>query len=219
MIRPRTVASVRSSTPAGTSLDAAGMVVRVRRLADLSQRDLAALLGVSPATVARWESGARRIELAALEAVLRVAGFRLEVVDDQGRAVAPVPADAVRDNSGRRFPAHLDVQPPDVLPYEAISSPRYDRDAPKGWYHRRQERDLQRAAGLAPAEHPTATELAQRRRRRLLAGRPAPSQGPLTREECQCPASCWVGRECLSSCGCQCEPASAGSPAESRRSS
>ena len=93
-------------------LDIARYVARVRRIADLSQRELAQRLGVGPATVGRWESGGS-MAVDVLERVLGLAGLRLQVVDESGQVVPPFGSDAVRDNAGRRFPAHLDVVPPD----------------------------------------------------------------------------------------------------------
>jgi hypothetical protein len=69
----------------------------------------------------------------------------------------------VRDNGARRFPAHLDVQPPDELPPGVIASPRYDREPAKAWYHRRAERDRLRASGQRAGDHPTEPELEYRR--------------------------------------------------------
>ena len=88
----------------------AGYVARARRIADLSQRELAQRLGVGPATVGRWECGGT-MAVDALTRVLALAGLRLQVVDEQGDVVPPFGSDAVRDNAGRRFPAHLDVVP------------------------------------------------------------------------------------------------------------
>lgn len=210
----------RQSIPASTSiadarvegvgahrLDPGGLIRRVRRLADLSQRELAEFLGLSAATIAKWETGSRRVELAALESVLDQAGLRLAVLDEYGREIRPVDAGVVRDNGGRHFPAHLDVQPPDVLPQEALSSPRYDRQPAKAWYHLRRDRDLHRAEASEPEDHPTNGELRQRRLRRIRTGRPARTGSVRPSVECDCPASCWLGRECTPSCTCRCEPA------------
>lgn len=186
--------------------DAAGFMRRARRIADLSQRDLAAALGTSTGRIARMESGTQGVGLYSLTAILWRAGLRLAVMDGSGREVEPVSADGVRDNAGRRFPAHLDVQPPDVLPYEAISSPRYDRQPAKGWYHLREERDVRRADGHGPAEHPTATELEQRRRRRLLAGRTVGIGRAASDRECDCATECWMTTACVPECECRCEP-------------
>ena len=156
-------------------------LVRARRLADLSQRDLSEVSGVGRSTIAGFESGARRVPVEVLDALLRAAGLRLAVLDGTGAEVDPVPVGMVRDNAGRRFPAHLDVQPPDELPREVLTSPRYDRQPAKAWYHHRAERDrLTDSAGRAP-DHPTDADLALRRamrmqRRRVRFAHP-PEQG------------------------------------------
>ncbi|MEJ8278404.1 helix-turn-helix domain-containing protein [Pseudonocardia spirodelae] len=92
--------------------DLSGVVRRVRRSADLSQRELAARTGLAPSTIARIESRSLAPALGTLAAILAVAGLRLVVVDAQGRRVPPMedpPGDDLRDGAGRRFPAHLDV--------------------------------------------------------------------------------------------------------------
>jgi len=153
----------RDDDAALATFDAGGYLARARRLADLSQRELAAAAGVPQSSLAAYESGARRVRTDVLDRLLRVAGLRLAVVDAQGHQVAPVAADTVRDNGSRRFPAHLDVQPPDELPPGVIASPRYDRESAKAWYHRRAERDRLRASGGRAGDHPTEPELEYRR--------------------------------------------------------
>jgi HTH-type transcriptional regulator/antitoxin HipB len=44
-----------------------------------------------------------------------------------------------------------------------ITSPRYDREPAKAWYHRRAERDRLRASGRVAGDHPTDAELEYRR--------------------------------------------------------
>lgn len=51
-----------------------GLVRRARRAADLSQRDLAARLGVSQSTVARWETGQSSPTLYLVEQMLALSG-------------------------------------------------------------------------------------------------------------------------------------------------
>ncbi|WP_051511000.1 helix-turn-helix domain-containing protein [Intrasporangium oryzae] len=186
-------------------------VARARRMADLSQRELAAAVGVSHGTIARIEAGKGHTSPTVLSAILRVAGLRLVVVDESGREVGPVPADAVRDNAGRRFPAHLDVAPPDREPRERRESPRYDRLEARAWYHRREERDRQRNVSpvLAEEDHPTVPDLA--RRRRLIRGpQPRVTAPPTPLIECTCPDGCYLEAACLTGCPCQCEPAHGG---------
>ena len=114
-------------------LDVAGYVLRARRRADLSQRDLAERLGVSQSTVARLESsGVTTVDR--LETILDLGGMGLAVVDDEGVPVDPFPDDVVRDNARRRFPAHLDVQPPGPQPGNRGMGIRYDRSPAKAWY-------------------------------------------------------------------------------------
>ncbi|WP_414654621.1 helix-turn-helix domain-containing protein [Intrasporangium sp.] len=185
-------------------------VVRARRRADLSQRELAEVLGVSPATVSRVESGHTRGSLGLLAAVLRCAGLRLAVVDSDGCEVEPVAADVVRDNADRRFPAHLDVAPPDLVPPARRHFPRYDRPPARGWYHLRPERDRLRIRSTGTTspgdDHPTVRELEQRRQ--LLRARPAWVQtAPRPLPECRCFDRCYLGAACPPTCPCQCEPA------------
>jgi transcriptional regulator with XRE-family HTH domain len=188
-------------------------VVRVRRLADLSQRDLAVETGTSASRICRLESGAVDPGVTQFQRILALAGLRLAVVDEAGHEVAPVPADIVRDNQGRRFPAHLDVAPPDEVPYDRWAFPRYDRPEAQGWYHLRDTRDElavggdggDGAGGLArPADHPTRTEL--RTRRRLMRGRQPCVDAPLPPDVvCGCPEACFE-LACVPECPCQCEP-------------
>jgi transcriptional regulator with XRE-family HTH domain len=84
-------------------------VRRVRRIADLSQRQLARHIGVSPSTVGRIEAGSIMPTLPTLERILATAGLRLAAVDAEDRLVPPLPDDDLRDGGGRHYPSHLDV--------------------------------------------------------------------------------------------------------------
>ncbi len=195
-------------------------VVRARRRADLSQRELAQLIGVSQSTICRVETGESPVEASTFVRILAIAGLCLRVTDASGAAVKPVSADTVRDNAGRRFPAHLDVGPPDVLTQERLHSPRYDREQPTAAYHLRGHRDRIRA--LAPdakrealaigrpdatTDHPTTTDLQQRRR--LMRGRqPRVDPVPVPLVDCACLLECEEVGPCLGPCPCQCEPLS-----------
>lgn len=99
-------------------------------MADSSQRDLASPLGVSHTTIGRLECGAGFPSLPLLHAILTAAGLRLRVIDDDDAAVAPFPTKTVHDSAGRRFPAHLDVAPPDEVSAWVNQWPRYDRQRP-----------------------------------------------------------------------------------------
>jgi len=182
------------------------LVVRVRRRADVSQRELAALVGVAPSTVARLETGRGLPSLALLCRILTVGGLRLAASSPTREVVPPVPSRTVRDNGGRRFPAHLDVEPPDQVPRQVWMRPRYDRPPAKGWYHLRPERDRRVAQlhlGQRPKDHPTLSELAQRRR--LMRGRqPWVDPRPMAEIECWCHDAC-VEEACVPECTCRCE--------------
>jgi transcriptional regulator with XRE-family HTH domain len=87
-----------------------GLLRRARRIAQLSQRELARRAGLSASTVTRVESGAIVPTLAAFERMLAVAGLRLVVVDDEGHVVTPMrEIPDTRNGGGSRYPSHLDV--------------------------------------------------------------------------------------------------------------
>ncbi|RYB96154.1 XRE family transcriptional regulator [Nocardioides glacieisoli] len=87
-----------------------GMVRRIRRILDVSQRGLAALLGVSQSVVARWETGRTSPRMSVVERLLRMAGLRMDFHDeDTGQEVGPMRADGARTHGGSRYPAHTDL--------------------------------------------------------------------------------------------------------------
>ncbi len=87
-----------------------GMVRRIRRILDVSQRGLAALLGVSQSVVARWETGRTSPRMSVMERLLRMARLRMDVHDeDTGEVVGPMRADGARTHGGSRYPAHTDL--------------------------------------------------------------------------------------------------------------
>lgn len=123
------------------SLDVSGFVRRARRLADLSQRELAAHIGRDQATVSRIEGGSG-VSLRTFEEILAAAGLRLAVVDATGAAVSPMPHDVFRDGARRRQPAHLDVHARPEHPTVTMLLRRADPIPASGaWHHRRAERD------------------------------------------------------------------------------
>jgi len=190
-------------------LDVPGLVMRVRRMRDLSQRELGALLGLDQSHVARIESSRRRVDLPLLVRILALAELRIAVLDLDDAEVVPVPHDVLRDNGGRRMPAHLDVRDPTDPPMSALLKPHTGRASPRGWYHHRPMRDRRRAAGEAhPAlDHPTLSGLAQRDAdRRNARLRHAQRRAPMLLDhDCTCSAACWAGAVCTDDCRCRCE--------------
>lgn len=86
------------------------IVRRVRRIADLSQRELAKHAGVSAAAIAALETGSRTPSLPTLQRILHAATVQLVVVDAAGRLVLPLQVwEDLADGAGRRYPAHLDT--------------------------------------------------------------------------------------------------------------
>lgn len=86
-----------------------GLVRRVRRILDVSQRGLAAILEVSQSVVARWETGRVSPRASVLHHLLRLAGLTMAIQDENGVEVMPMRDDGGRDTGGRRYPAHVDL--------------------------------------------------------------------------------------------------------------
>lgn len=92
--------------PGGTP----GLVRRIRRILDVSQRGLAALIGVSQSVVARWETGRTSPRVSVMQQLMGLAGLGSTVHDvETGDEVAPMRDDGARDRGGRRYPAHVDL--------------------------------------------------------------------------------------------------------------
>jgi transcriptional regulator with XRE-family HTH domain len=88
----------------------AGLVRRARRIADMSQREMARAAGISQATVNRIERGSLVPSMEVLMRIFDVADLALAVVDAKGEVVLPMVdwADAC-DGAERRYPSHLDT--------------------------------------------------------------------------------------------------------------
>ena len=189
-----------------TGAEHSGMLRRIRRTADLSQRELAARIGISKSAVAAAESGRSGIDVRALARAAEVAGLRLALVDADGREVAGMDGDAVRDRAGRFYPAHLDTRYGDEEWWYTHQGHGHDREQP--WYtfdRTRWIRDWHRARDGTPHDHqrprpgdsPSARAQARRaahrravgeeRQRRLLAGEFGHVDDGLT---CTCPPGC-----------------------------
>ena len=103
-------------------------VVRARRRADLSQRELAALVGISASTVSRIESGAVVPSIALYVRLLALAGLRLLVVDREGHEVLPVPR--CPSNAGPSHATTVPMHAPgSVTARHVTSSPTTPRTA------------------------------------------------------------------------------------------
>jgi transcriptional regulator with XRE-family HTH domain len=153
-----------------------GLVRRIRRVAGLSQRELASLLDASQSRVARWETGRTSPSLADLERMAARAGLRLVLVDDDGASVEPMRLDGARDRGGRRFPAHVDLHatewwtpPGSHLTVEGLTArlESQRRGQPRIGYSRGIWQRLERALYGVPPDHPSREELVHR----LAAGR------------------------------------------------
>ncbi|WP_084620650.1 helix-turn-helix domain-containing protein [Agromyces italicus] len=194
----------------GATLETAGIVLRVRRELDVSQRELAAMIGVGHSTVARIEASQVDIGLAAFQRLIALAGMRVSVFDADGEEVVPVPQDAIRDNAGRRMPAHLDVRSPEDVPRSKLADVRYDRAEPTGWYHHRAARDERRSRlGLtAGDDHPTRSSMQAEARRRLVErlehAKRLAERDLMTLGDCVCLSACWESGDCTGDCRCDC---------------
>ena len=87
-----------------------GLVRRIRRILEVSQRGLAAILVVSQSVVARWETGRTSPRADVLHRMLDLAGLRASFHDAAtGAEVGPMRDDGARQHGGNRFPAHGDL--------------------------------------------------------------------------------------------------------------
>ena len=123
---------------------AAGLVRRARRIADLSQRQMARLSHVAPSTVGKVEVGTLAPSLELFQRLIAAAGLFLAVVDQNGRVVLPMEDRAqLADGAERRYPSHLDTIV-DPEPGEWWGD-RYGLARPPETFHRdRQYRDEKR---------------------------------------------------------------------------
>ena len=103
----------------------------LRSRLSLSQEELAARLGVSFATVNRWESGRskpQRAQLDALEQLMREAGA---APDDEIKASSPSIAPSTRRRRGVAHSAVLSNKSMEQMLWDAACSIRGEKDAPK----------------------------------------------------------------------------------------
>lgn len=112
----------------------------------------AARSGVPRTTLAAAEAGTRDLGVTRLAVLAEVAGFRLTVLDADGREVAGMHPDGPRDVTGRRLPAHLDTQHTDEVGDRWAHTPR----RPQPWFTSgldRAARDRGRARSGTPDDH------------------------------------------------------------------
>jgi len=204
--------------------DLPGLLRRIRRTADLSQRELASRLGSSKSAIGRAEAGTAGLDARLLLRAAELAGLRLVLLDAAGNEVPGMAEDAVRDEAGRRYPAHLDVRHGDEDWWYAVH--RYGRPTP--WYtfdRARWLRDVERdRVGTAedhmapdPQHDPRARAAVRRRRARLRADEERRLRflsGELRSRGadlgCTCPPGCDPAREVLADvhvgeCPCRCD--------------
>jgi transcriptional regulator with XRE-family HTH domain len=157
--------------------DLGGALRRIRRRADLSQRQLAEECAVSQSVIARAERGLRDVPVALLQRAAALAGLRLALLDEHGAEITGMSPDAVRDRQGRLFPAHLDTVSSDQRSHryeERYYRPRpwytVDRDRAARDAYRRQlgtpDDHLVERPGESPWERAEADRLAAAARRR-----------------------------------------------------
>jgi transcriptional regulator with XRE-family HTH domain len=204
----------------------AGVLRRIRRIGDWSQRELAERIGTSKAAVAAAENGTRDLPVSLLARAAAGAGGRLVVVDAGGHELTPMDPGAVRDAGHRRFPAHLDTRYSDEGWWHGPH--RYSRRTATYTFDRRREsRDgvrrftgvvpedhLRPQPGDSPAERATDRRRAawgrqdeERRRHLEVVGSTEPDWGT----GCTCPAGCELTEERnedlshASGCVCRCD--------------
>jgi transcriptional regulator with XRE-family HTH domain len=186
-----------------TGFDLCGVLRRIRRTADLSQRELAAAAGLSVSAVAHAEAGTRDLPSRALARAAELAGLRLVLLDAEGREIRGMGPDGPRDATWRRLPAHLDTQHTDEVADRWVHRP--DRRQP--WFTfglDRSARDRQRARAGTPEDHdvpvPGDSPAERRTRRREAARRRAAEERERRRATagwtvddgliCTCPPEC-----------------------------
>ncbi len=208
-----------------TEFSLPGALRRIRRLADLSQRELGQAAGASQSAIAQAESGRRDLPVRTLAVAAGLAGLRLALVDENGVDVPGMAPDRARDRGRRRFPAHLDPQHTDELGY--FYEPR--RDRPEPWFtfaRDRETRDHLRGRAGTPDDHPehhAGSSPAARAAARRAALNRAAAEEALARLAsgdggratdgwtCTCPAGCdelddWSGRPVhVDGCPCVCD--------------
>jgi transcriptional regulator with XRE-family HTH domain len=187
-----------------SDFDLAGCLRRIRRVADLSQRELAEQVGLSKSALAAAESGTRDLPATRLARAAALAGLRLALIDTEGCEISGMTPAGARDGGNRRLPAHLDTVHSD----EVASRWEHRRTRPRPWFTfamDRQSRDRARDRLGIPADHQvpqpgdSPSERAEARRRASWRRRAEERQRRFEAGElrqsgnefvCTCPAEC-----------------------------
>src|SRR3954462_8984771 len=88
----------------GDPFDLGAAIRRIRRSADMSQRELSAVPGLAVSTLGHAEAGTRDLPVGSLVRAAAVAGLRLVLVDDTGQEVAGMSGESGGAIGGRRMP-------------------------------------------------------------------------------------------------------------------
>jgi transcriptional regulator with XRE-family HTH domain len=203
-----------------STFELSGTLRRIRRLADVSQRELALACGISQTAVAAAETGRRDLPVSTLAVAAELAGLRLTLVDGDGTEVPPMSSNGVRDLGAKRFPAHLDTRHADEGAW--LYEPRRDRPEASFTVTRsRAIRDSGRRRngtpqdhheprpGDSPHERKAQRQREARRRAEQERQRRADSAAwrPWTGFACSCPSDCDnvdLGERPLHADGCRC---------------
>ncbi|WP_374456412.1 helix-turn-helix domain-containing protein [Nocardioides sp.] len=149
-----------------------GLVRRIRRILEVSQRGLAEILGVSQSVVARWETERTSPRASVLRHLLWLAGLRTSFHDEEtGEEVGPMRDDGARQHGGSRYPAHGDLtvrgwwvprhlRSTSIDYYRAIDRSRKQRDPGIRCTYDPHWRAVFRAVWGTPDDHPSVWQLA-----------------------------------------------------------
>jgi len=188
------------------------MLRRARRNARLSQREMAAAIGVGKSTIGQAERDGGSVTLPVLLAALAVGGIELVPMcgDDEVPNMRP---DELRDRRGRKLPAHQYAwvaSESECVPSWWRGS--HARNAPVRWTRHNTWIDILHL----PLYHPGPDDLAIARREdadrrafqqeRLMALRRTREPVAFTVPACTCSDECIAAaRACPPTCPCQCD--------------
>jgi transcriptional regulator with XRE-family HTH domain len=119
---------------------------KLRRVADLSQRELAEVTSISRSVIERIEAGSADPRIGQLRELFCISRWGLIVIDADGYQVRPLRelGGDLRDGADRRYPAHLDVII-DPLPGQWWADGFGLQSPPETFTRDRDARDVRRA--------------------------------------------------------------------------